>query len=68
VQQPVPEEKAISTTQPLARKESVSENTKATPERGETRYQSMKQHAENNPVVTEVIRMFKAEINDIRPK
>jgi DNA polymerase-3 subunit gamma/tau len=68
VQQSVPEEKAISTTQPLARKESVRENTKATPERGETRYQSMKQHAENNPVVTEVIRMFKAEINDIRPK
>lgn len=67
-QQAVPEEKAISTPQPLARKESVRENTKATPERGETRYQSMKQHAENNPVVTEVIRMFKAEINDIRPK
>jgi DNA polymerase III subunit gamma/tau len=67
-QQPVPEEKAISAPQPLARKESVRENTKATPEQGETRYQSMKQHAENNPVVTEVIRMFKAEINDIRPK
>ena len=62
------EEKVISTPQLLARKEFVRENTKATPERGETRYQSIKQHAETNPVVTEVIRMFKAEINDIRPK
>ena len=67
-QQAVPEEKAMLTAQPLARNESVRENTKATPDSRETRYQSIKKHAESNPVVTEVIRMFKAEINDIRPK
>jgi hypothetical protein len=68
VQRAVPEEKAIPAAQPLARNEPVRENTKATPESRETRYQSIKKHAEGNPVVTEVIRMFKAEINDIRPK
>jgi DNA polymerase III subunit gamma/tau len=63
-----PEEKAMPASQPLARNEPMRENTKTTPDSRETRYQSIKEHAEGNPVVTEVIRMFKAEINDIRPK
>ncbi len=53
----------------------VRENTtKVTPEKsktietGETRQQLIEQHAKSDPVVQEVMRVFKAEIKGIQPK
>lgn len=53
---------------PLARSGVVRENTNMTPAPNETHLDSIKKHAESNPVVTELVRMFKAEIKDIHPK
>ena len=60
---------------PLARKAVVRENTmkvttekSKTVETGETRQQLIEQHAKNDPVVQEVMRVFKAEIKTIQPK
>ncbi|GCE17020.1 hypothetical protein KDK_08200 [Dictyobacter kobayashii] len=72
---PPPEPRAAAPVQPaapivppLARSEVVRENTTRTSANNGTRLQSIRQHAESNPVVTEVIRMFKAEIKEIQPK
>ena len=54
---------------PLARKSVVRENTTtvASP-MGETRQQSIEQKVKNDPVIKELMRMFKAEIKDIQPQ
>ena len=60
---------------PLARTPVVGENTtnvkpekSKTIETGETRQQLIEQHAKSDPVVKEVMRVFKAEIKSIQPK
>jgi len=57
---------------PLARTADVRENTtkaaKASSETGKTRQQLIEQYAKNDPVVQEVMRVFKAEIKSIQPK
>ncbi|GCE24987.1 hypothetical protein KDA_04710 [Dictyobacter alpinus] len=53
---------------PLARSEVVRENVSITPVNSGTRLQSMREHAESNPVVAELIRTFKAQVKDIHPK
>ncbi len=62
----------VSPEIPLARKAVVRENTtKAAPEtseKGETRQQLIEHHAKSDPVVQEVMRVFKAEIKSIQPK
>ncbi|GHO86245.1 DNA polymerase III subunit gamma/tau [Dictyobacter formicarum] len=63
-----PAEPVKTSAPPLARSEAVRENTTKTPANNGTHLHSIKQHAESNPVVTEVIRMFKAEIKEIHPK
>ncbi|GAC1616703.1 MAG: hypothetical protein NVS4B9_06330 [Ktedonobacteraceae bacterium] len=63
------------TPPPLVRKAAVRENTiDVLPEKsekvetGETRQQLIEQHAKSDPVVKEVMRVFKAEIKSIQPK
>ncbi|HTI15898.1 MAG TPA: DNA polymerase III subunit gamma/tau [Dictyobacter sp.] len=71
---PVPQEKAqepeavLPVTIPLARKAVVRENTTVEPEKIGTRLQALEKYAKSDPVVKEVVRMFKAEIKDIQPK
>jgi hypothetical protein len=60
-------------TPPLAKTNTIRENTtkRAMPSTGEspeTRQESIKQKAVNDPVVQEVVRLFKAEIKDIHQK
>ncbi len=58
----------------LARNSQVRENTNempmhhSPPAHTGTRQQTLEQHAKEHPVVQEVIRMFKAEPRDVRPK
>ncbi|GCF10865.1 DNA polymerase III subunit gamma/tau [Dictyobacter arantiisoli] len=61
-------EKVTPAVSPLARNDAVSENMRVPSENRETRLEIIKKHAESNPVVSEVIRMFRAEIQDIQPK
>jgi DNA polymerase III subunit gamma/tau len=58
----------VSSSPTLARNAVVRENTTETPIVSETRLEMIKKHATSNPVVSEVMRIFKAEINDIQPK
>ncbi|GER86381.1 hypothetical protein KDW_05430 [Dictyobacter vulcani] len=53
---------------PLARSEVVRENTTIASANNGTRLQSMREHAESHPVVSELVRTFKAQIKDIHPK
>jgi DNA polymerase-3 subunit gamma/tau len=62
-------------TSSLARNSAVRENTSngtseksKTVETGETRQKLIEQHAKSDPVVQEVMRVFKAEIKSIQPK
>jgi hypothetical protein len=63
-------------TEPLARTNVVRENRESTSSLSaketqapkETRIEVLKQKAKNDPVVQEVVRMFKAEIKEVRPK
>nr|MBA2680020.1 hypothetical protein [Ktedonobacteraceae bacterium] len=71
---PVPISEAQATP-PLARISVVRENTSngtsektKTVETGETRQHRIEQHAKSDPVVQEVMRVFKAEIKSIQPK
>ncbi|GLV56679.1 DNA polymerase III subunit gamma/tau [Dictyobacter sp. S3.2.2.5] len=67
-QTPILVEPVKASVPPLARSEAVRENTIQAPANNGSRLHNIKQHAESNPVVTEVIRMFKAEIKEIHPK
>ncbi len=54
---------------PLARSQVVRENTiKTTADMGESHKEMIKQKAKNDPVVQEVVRMFKANIKEIQSK
>ncbi len=54
---------------PLARKAVVRENIESVSSaKGETRQQTIEKKAKSDPVVKEVMRLFKAEIKDIQPK
>lgn len=65
-------------TEPLARANIVRENRESTDTSSlsakethapkETRIEVLRQKAKNDPVVQEVVRMFKAEIKEVRPK
>jgi len=58
----------VSSSSPLARNGGVSENTTGTTVNRSTRLGSMQKDVERNPVVSEVMRIFKAKINDVQPK
>jgi hypothetical protein len=58
----------VTSSSSLARNEVVRENTTEMAGNGTTHFEEVKKYALSNPVVSEVQRLFKAEIKDIQPK
>jgi DNA polymerase-3 subunit gamma/tau len=63
-----PENPAFDNVLPLARKNIVRENTSSAMVTHETRQDMLRRKVTDDPVVQEVVRIFKAEIKEVYPK